>query len=216
MLVVGQFSPAQRSPFPGSTANVCDEIDGEEVEVVPNSIGHQSSTSPFKPASRRVQSKVIPSTPRSFQPVLSTIPPPSPSLSTSGPALVSPVRSLLIIQPRVSPMITSQPLKHVASSSRRRENCFTLPCPAAQLSKQRKRCPIQVGREDINMGNEGQDTVARFFKIVDRNIREVITYANDRLIPGTASEEMASKFTWYEDELIDDFQRTFDDLGRDN
>ncbi|MBW0464443.1 hypothetical protein O181_004158 [Austropuccinia psidii MF-1] len=56
-----------------------DKLDGEEVEVVPNSIGHQYSTSPSQPASRRFQSQVTPSTPRNVNPVLST-PPPSPSL----------------------------------------------------------------------------------------------------------------------------------------
>ncbi|MBW0573842.1 hypothetical protein O181_113557 [Austropuccinia psidii MF-1] len=39
------------------------ELDGEEVEVAPKSIGHQSSDSPYHPASRRFQSQVIPSTP---------------------------------------------------------------------------------------------------------------------------------------------------------
>ena len=66
------------------------------------------------------------------------------------------------------------------------------------------------------MASEIQDSVARLFRQVDRNSREVIMYVNYKTIPGTASEEMASKFSWYEDELINDFQRTFDDLGRDN
>ncbi|MBW0592307.1 hypothetical protein O181_132022 [Austropuccinia psidii MF-1] len=37
------------------------ELDGEEVEVVPYSIGHQSSYSNSKPTSRRFKSQVIPS-----------------------------------------------------------------------------------------------------------------------------------------------------------
>ncbi|MBW0464762.1 hypothetical protein O181_004477 [Austropuccinia psidii MF-1] len=65
------------------------------------------------------------------------------------------------------------------------------------------------------MENEGQDAVARLFRRVERNSMEVIAYANDRRIPGTASEQMTSKFSWYKGELISDFQRTFDDLGRD-
>ncbi|MBW0471209.1 hypothetical protein O181_010924 [Austropuccinia psidii MF-1] len=73
-----------------------DELDGEEVEVVPNSIGHKSSASHSQPASRKFQSKVITSTPQNFQPALSTIlssiPPPSPNPSTDRPSLVSPVR----------------------------------------------------------------------------------------------------------------------------
>ncbi|MBW0460994.1 hypothetical protein O181_000709 [Austropuccinia psidii MF-1] len=89
-----------------------DELDGEEVEVVTNSIDHRSSTSPSQPASKIFQSQVIPSTPRNLQPVLSTIPssipPSSPNASTSRPALVSTVRSSHIPQPRTSPIITSQ------------------------------------------------------------------------------------------------------------
>ena len=58
--------------------------------------------------------------------------------------------------------------------------------------------------------------MARFFRRVDSSIGQVISYYNHSLILDTASEEMAAKFLWYEYELIDDFQRTFDDLGRDN
>ncbi|MBW0487998.1 hypothetical protein O181_027713 [Austropuccinia psidii MF-1] len=79
-----------------------DHLDGEEVEVVPNSIGHQASASPSQPASRISQSQVIPITPRNFQQILSTIPPPSPNLSTSRPAFVSPVRPSPLLQPRNS------------------------------------------------------------------------------------------------------------------
>ncbi|MBW0530068.1 hypothetical protein O181_069783 [Austropuccinia psidii MF-1] len=73
-------------------AEVSDELDAEEVEVVLNSVGHKSSASPSQPSAKRFQSQVIPSTPRNFQPVLSTIPPPSPNPSNSRAALVSPVR----------------------------------------------------------------------------------------------------------------------------
>ncbi|MBW0586294.1 hypothetical protein O181_126009 [Austropuccinia psidii MF-1] len=68
------------------------ELDDEESEVVPNSFGHQCSTSASQPASRRFQSQVIHSTHRSLQPVLSTICPPSPNPSAARPALVSAVR----------------------------------------------------------------------------------------------------------------------------
>ncbi|MBW0561258.1 hypothetical protein O181_100973 [Austropuccinia psidii MF-1] len=51
-----------------------DELDGEGVEVVSSSIGHQSSILPLQTSSRRFQSQVIPSTPRNVQPILSTIP----------------------------------------------------------------------------------------------------------------------------------------------
>ncbi|MBW0545582.1 hypothetical protein O181_085297 [Austropuccinia psidii MF-1] len=72
------------------------ELDGEEVEVVYNSIGHQSSTSPSHPPAKRFQSHIIPRTPRTFQPTPSTIPttlPPAPSSSsTTRPALIPEVR----------------------------------------------------------------------------------------------------------------------------
>ncbi|MBW0585621.1 hypothetical protein O181_125336 [Austropuccinia psidii MF-1] len=65
------------------------ELDGEEVEVVPHSVGHPSSNSSAQALSNIFQSQVIPSTHRTFQPVLASIPtkiPPS-SPSTSMPGL---------------------------------------------------------------------------------------------------------------------------------
>ncbi|MBW0470536.1 hypothetical protein O181_010251 [Austropuccinia psidii MF-1] len=121
-----------------------------------------------------------------------------------------------IPQHRSSPMVTSQQLQPVASSSERREYQLPLPVPASQVFQQRENWPIRVTREDPNIANEGQDAVARLFRRVDINNGELIEYDNDKTIPGTASEEMAAKFTWYEDELINDFQRAFDDLGRYN
>ncbi|MBW0511449.1 hypothetical protein O181_051164 [Austropuccinia psidii MF-1] len=103
----------------------------------------------------------------------------------------------------------------MASSSRRRDGLSPLPFPAAQVFQRRDCWPIQITREDTNAASENQDSVARVFRRVDRNSTEVIMYANDRTIPGTASEEMAEKSAWYEDELINDFQRSFDDLGKD-
>ncbi|MBW0543704.1 hypothetical protein O181_083419 [Austropuccinia psidii MF-1] len=50
-----------------------DELDGEEVIVVAHSVGHPSSTSSYQPLANRFQSQVIPSTPRTFQPVLASI-----------------------------------------------------------------------------------------------------------------------------------------------
>ncbi|MBW0578243.1 hypothetical protein O181_117958 [Austropuccinia psidii MF-1] len=104
----------------------------------------------------------------------------------------------------------------MASSSRRRYGLSPLPFPATQVFQRRDCWPIQITREDPNAVSEKQEAVARLFRRVDRNSREVIMYASNRIIPGTASEEMAAKFAWYEDELINDFQRTFDYLGRDN
>ncbi|MBW0493918.1 hypothetical protein O181_033633 [Austropuccinia psidii MF-1] len=51
-----------------------DELDGEEVEVIPHSAGHPSNSSPSQPPAKRFQGQVIPSTPRNFQPTLATIP----------------------------------------------------------------------------------------------------------------------------------------------
>ncbi|MBW0504245.1 hypothetical protein O181_043960 [Austropuccinia psidii MF-1] len=113
-------------------------------------------------------------------------------------------------------MVTSQQPQPVASTSRRREELSPLPFPAAQVFQHRDQRPIQITREDPNTASANQDAVARLFRRVDRNSREVIMYANDRTIPGTASEMMAAQFSWYEYEFINDFQRAFDDLGRDN
>ncbi|MBW0576082.1 hypothetical protein O181_115797 [Austropuccinia psidii MF-1] len=74
-----------------------DELDGEEVEVVPHLVGHQSSTtSSSQPFFNRLHSHIIPSTPRTFQPTLSTIPtslpPASPIPSHARPAFNQAVR----------------------------------------------------------------------------------------------------------------------------
>ncbi|MBW0566101.1 hypothetical protein O181_105816 [Austropuccinia psidii MF-1] len=87
----------------------------------------------------------------------------------------------------------------MASSSRRRDGFSPLPFPASQVFQRRDCWPILITREDPNAASENQEAVARLFRRVDRNSREVIMYANDRTILGTASEEMAAKFAWYED-----------------
>ncbi|MBW0517520.1 hypothetical protein O181_057235 [Austropuccinia psidii MF-1] len=104
----------------------------------------------------------------------------------------------------------------MVSSSRRRDGFSPLPFPATQVFQRRDCWPIWVTREDPNAVSEKHEAVARLFRRVDSNSREVIMYANDRTIPGTASEEMAAKVAWYEDELINVFKITFDDLGGDN
>ncbi|MBW0554756.1 hypothetical protein O181_094471 [Austropuccinia psidii MF-1] len=123
--LVKRLSRIADSPT-NSDSEGSDELDGEEVEMVSKSIGHQSSISPSQPSSRIFQSQVVPSTPTNVQPVLSTtpssIPPPSPNSSTARPALVLPVRKSPFPQPRNSPLVTSQQLKPVARSSRRRED----------------------------------------------------------------------------------------------
>ncbi|MBW0481269.1 hypothetical protein O181_020984 [Austropuccinia psidii MF-1] len=177
-------------------------------------------TSPSQPPAKRFQRHLIPSTPINFQPTLASIPTSlphfSPSSSHTRPATNSAVRPSPIQQSRASPIVTSQQLKPVSSSSRRREELSPLPFSATQVFQRRDCWPIQVTREDPNIASESQDAMARLVRRVDRNSREVIMYANDTTIPGTASEEMAAKFSWYEDELINDLQRTFDYMGRDN
>ncbi|MBW0502259.1 hypothetical protein O181_041974 [Austropuccinia psidii MF-1] len=176
---------------PRHIANYTPDPDAEEVEVVPSSAGHISNTSPSQPPAKRFQSHIIPSAPRNFQPTLATIPPASPNSSHTRPSLNPAVRP--------SPIVTSEQLQLVASTSRRREEISPLPFPAAQVFQRRDFWPIRVTREDPNMASEKQDTVAMLFRRVGRNSREVIMYANDRTIPGTASEEMAAKYAWYED-----------------
>ncbi|MBW0557830.1 hypothetical protein O181_097545 [Austropuccinia psidii MF-1] len=213
--MVKQIRQTANSPPDPYGAGI-DELDGEEVEVVPNSACHPSNTSPSQPPAKRFQSHIIPSTPRNFQPTLATIFPESPNSSHTRPAFNPAVRPSPIQQPRNSPIVTSQQLQPVASTSRRREELSPLPFPSAQVFQRRDCWPIQVTREDPNMVSENQDAVARLFRRVDRNSREVIMYDNDRTIPRTASEGMAERFSWYEDELINYFQKTFDHLGRDN
>ncbi|MBW0523988.1 hypothetical protein O181_063703 [Austropuccinia psidii MF-1] len=69
---------ADSPPNPDSEDS--DELDGEEVEVVPNSAGHPVNSSLSHPHSKILQSHIIHSTPRNLQPTLATIPPASPSL----------------------------------------------------------------------------------------------------------------------------------------
>ncbi|MBW0552454.1 hypothetical protein O181_092169 [Austropuccinia psidii MF-1] len=217
--IVKQIRQIADSP-PDPDAEGSDELDGEEVKVIPHSAGYPPNSSPSQPPSKRFQSQVIPGTPRNFQPTLATIPtsilPVSPHSSHTRPALNPAVRPSPVQQSRNSPIVNSQKLQPVASTSRRRKELSPLPFPAAQVFQHRDHWPIRVNREDPNMASGNKDSVARLFRKVDRDSREVIMYANDRSIPGTAYGEMAAKFSWYEDQLIDDFQKTFDYLGRDN
>ncbi|MBW0551257.1 hypothetical protein O181_090972 [Austropuccinia psidii MF-1] len=130
--------------------------------------------------------------------------------------LVLPELPNLFLLPFLLPFLLLHQVLAMPGSSRRRDELSPLPFPDAQVF-QRKDCwPIQITRGAPNAESQNQEAVARLFRRVIRNSREVIMYVNDRTIPGTASEEMAAKFSWYEDELINDFCRNFDDLGRDN
>ncbi|MBW0468058.1 hypothetical protein O181_007773 [Austropuccinia psidii MF-1] len=104
----------------------------------------------------------------------------------------------------------------MARARRRRENYSPLPLQATQACQNWKHWPIRVTREDPNVVNEGQDAVARFFRRVYRNSGEFIVYADDRIIPGASAEEMAPKFSWYQDELMDEFQKNVSYLRKDN
>ncbi|MBW0519748.1 hypothetical protein O181_059463 [Austropuccinia psidii MF-1] len=207
MDLFGKEFQVSEAPTPDGTYR--DVLDGEEVEVIHNSISHQFSTSPSHPHARRFQSNLILSTPNTIQPTLDTVPtslpPPSPTSFTTRLALIPEVRP--------SPIVTSQQLQPVAGSSRRIEELSPFLFPVASVFQLTKHWPIQVTREDPNTASKNQDSVARVFRRVDRNSGELIEHATDRNIPGTASEEMTAKFARYEDELINDFQRTFDNLG---
>ncbi|MBW0548190.1 hypothetical protein O181_087905 [Austropuccinia psidii MF-1] len=216
----GVSSRLSSTSMASSDAEGSDELDGEEVEVVPHLVGHPSRNSSSQSLANRFQIQVIPSSPRTFQPALASIPtkipPSSPSTSYARPALNPVVRPSPSQQPTNSPIPTSQQLQPMASSSRRRDRLSPLLFPATQVFQRRDHWPIQITREDPNAESEKQEAVAILFRRADRNSREVIMYANYRNIPGPASEEMNAKFSWYEDELLNDFQRTFEDLGRDN
>ncbi|MBW0557493.1 hypothetical protein O181_097208 [Austropuccinia psidii MF-1] len=100
---------------PDPDAEGSDELDGEEVEVVDNPVGHQSSASPSQPPSKRFQRHLIPNTPRNSQPTLATIPtslpPASPISSHTRPAMIPAVGQSPIQQSRTSPIVTSQQLQ---------------------------------------------------------------------------------------------------------
>ncbi|MBW0593513.1 hypothetical protein O181_133228, partial [Austropuccinia psidii MF-1] len=117
-----------------------DELDGEEVEVVPHSVGHPSSNSSAQPLANIFQSQIIPSTPRAFQPILasipSPIPPPLPTTSHARPALNPAVRPSPVQPSRISPMPTSRQLQPEASSSRKRDGAsFTVSCLSSVSKK---------------------------------------------------------------------------------
>ncbi|MBW0572314.1 hypothetical protein O181_112029 [Austropuccinia psidii MF-1] len=134
--VVKRIRRISDSP-PDPDAEGSDELDGEEVEVSPHLVGHQSSTCSSQPLANRFHCHIIPSTPRTFQPTLATIPtsllPASPSPSHDRPAFNPAVRTSPIQNPRNSPINTSQHLQPMAGSSRRRNGFSPLPLPAAQV-----------------------------------------------------------------------------------
>ncbi|MBW0534619.1 hypothetical protein O181_074334 [Austropuccinia psidii MF-1] len=135
-LVVKQIRRIAHSPL-NPDAEGSNELDGEEVEVVPHSSGHPVNSSPSNPLAKRLQSHIIHNTPRNFQPTLAkiptAIPPASPNPSHTRPASNQAVRPSPIPQPRNPPMVTSQKPQPMASTSRRREELSPLPFLAAQV-----------------------------------------------------------------------------------
>ncbi|MBW0575583.1 hypothetical protein O181_115298 [Austropuccinia psidii MF-1] len=101
--IVKRIRQISDSP-PDPDAEGSDELDNEEVEVIPHSSGHPSNSSPYQPPAKRFQSQVITSTPRNFQPTLAaiptSIPPASPHSSHTRPALNTAVRPSHIQQSR--------------------------------------------------------------------------------------------------------------------
>ncbi|MBW0589217.1 hypothetical protein O181_128932 [Austropuccinia psidii MF-1] len=153
VMVVKKIKRISDSPS-DPDAEGSDELDGEEVEVVPHSVGHPSRNSSAQPLANRFQSQVIPSTQRTFQAMLasipSAIPPPSPTTSHSRPALNPAVRPPPVQPSRISSMTTSHQLQPEASSNRIRDGLSPLLFPAAQVFQRRDRWPIRVTREDLN------------------------------------------------------------------
>ncbi|MBW0550567.1 hypothetical protein O181_090282 [Austropuccinia psidii MF-1] len=123
---------------PDPDAEGSDELDGEEVEVVPHSVGHPSRTSSSQPLANRVHGHIIPSTPKTLQPTLAAIPT---SLTSASPSPYH-ARPYLNQAVRPSPITTSQHLQPVASSIRRRDGSSPLPFPAAQVFQRRNHWPI--------------------------------------------------------------------------
>ncbi|MBW0491664.1 hypothetical protein O181_031379 [Austropuccinia psidii MF-1] len=114
-------------------AESSDEFDGEEVEVTNLVVFHPSRYSPTQPPSKKFHSYLITSTPRSFQPFLSSVPPSSPKSSTSRSILASPMKPSPIPQPRPSPLHTSHQLRPVASISQIGEDQSPFPFPASKI-----------------------------------------------------------------------------------
>ncbi|MBW0491349.1 hypothetical protein O181_031064 [Austropuccinia psidii MF-1] len=116
-----------------------DEFNGEKAVVAPHLVGNQSRTPSSQPLANKFQSQVTTITPRTFQPVLASIPtslpPASPSPSHARPSLNQAVIPSPNQPPRNSPITTSQQLQPMVSSSRRRDGLSPLPFPSAQVFK---------------------------------------------------------------------------------
>ncbi|MBW0473364.1 hypothetical protein O181_013079 [Austropuccinia psidii MF-1] len=143
---VGKIIIRISNSLPDLDAEGIDELDFEEVEVVHNPVGHQSSTSPSQPPAKIFQSRLIPNIPKSFQPTLAAIPTSLPHSSPSSPhtrpAINTEVGPSPIQKSRASPIVTSHQLQPEASFIRRREELSPFPFPASQVFLGRDCWPI--------------------------------------------------------------------------
>ncbi|MBW0490520.1 hypothetical protein O181_030235 [Austropuccinia psidii MF-1] len=156
--------------------------DGVDFEVINQLVGHSSISSSTQHPATKFHSNLIPSTPRNFQPVLSSapssVPPFSPKSSITRAILASPIKPSPIPQPRQSQVLTSHQTQPVARTSQRRDNWSPLPFPDAQLFQTWEDWTIKVKREEQAVVNGGQYSLARSFRRVDRNSEELIVYSN--------------------------------------
>ncbi|MBW0470491.1 hypothetical protein O181_010206 [Austropuccinia psidii MF-1] len=123
----------------GPNAEGSDELDGEEVQIISQSINAQYS--------------------KKFA---TSVPPPSSGHFTARPPKASAMRRYSI---RPSPTThygpsqvhPPQQLQPVSSTNITREVSSPLPFPSTQVFQRRERWPIRVSRGDQNDGNDGQN-----------------------------------------------------------
>ncbi|MBW0488744.1 hypothetical protein O181_028459 [Austropuccinia psidii MF-1] len=181
----GPFTPVQRSPLPvfnsqglvkiirkiadsptNPDAEESDELDGEDIEVIPKS-SHSQYPKKFSSYPVHYYSSFTKSI--HFQ----TFPG-----CTTEEISYSPAQKIN------NGNIPSTKACGQLQRKKRGSIAFTAPCCSSISKKRVLACPGNQRRS--------QDAVARLLIRVDRNITEVIAYDNHRMIPGTASEEMAA------------------------
>ncbi|MBW0473409.1 hypothetical protein O181_013124 [Austropuccinia psidii MF-1] len=89
----GKEFPVSEAPTTDGTsgypsyAEGSDELDGEDFEVIYKLIGHSPSCSPIQPPAKKFHRHLILSTPKNFQPVLSSVPSSVPPPHLNAPLL---------------------------------------------------------------------------------------------------------------------------------
>ncbi|MBW0480178.1 hypothetical protein O181_019893 [Austropuccinia psidii MF-1] len=126
-----------------STTSI-DQFVGEEAKFVHHTSGQLQTSSPTQPLPRSFHNQIIPSTPRDFQPRISTVsssvPHPSPNTSTTRPSvLASPFRPS-----PVPPSNTLQPISRISNPSRAK--IFPLPPLYSQVFQRRDHWPVKSTR----------------------------------------------------------------------